>query len=51
MKINLPIAIQSSNRFSRVLLPIIIDKCKSFALSGNFVLGQEDSRDVAERLE
>ena len=48
---NLPISVEGSNGLSSVLLAIVVDKSKTFALSSNFVLSQEDSCNVSKRLE
>merc|ERR1712154_164611 len=47
----IPIAIESSNGLCSVLLAVVVDKCKSFALTCHLVLCQENSGDVTEGFE
>ncbi len=45
------VTVKSCNRFSSIVLPVIVDESEALALLGDLVLRQVDAGDVTKRLE
>ena len=49
--LNVPIAVEGGNRLRSVFFAVVVDKSESLTLTCHLILGQENSRDIAEWFE